>query len=207
MKSFKKFGADFEAQSVALEESNLARLHDHLQSRNIGILTAHRGNLPADENVARNRQLETHIRQAGYGFVHVDGNYVEHYGTPQANKVSERAYLVIGKEGHDNGELKGFLKKHGAAYDQDSILHKAAGEKDAKLIGTSGRESAWPSHHEEVSVGEWHPNRAGEFHSALHNKKTFQFSESFESRGLVETHGSNFFGEWAKYLAEQKLTK
>jgi hypothetical protein len=204
MKSFKQFGADLEAQSVPLEEANLARLHDHLTNRNVGIITAHRGHLPADENVSRNRQLENHIRQAGYGFVHVDGHYVEHFGTPEARKVSERAYMVIGKEGEDHGELKGFLKKHGAAFDQDSVLHKAAGEKEAKLIGTSQRESAWPSHNEEVSVGAWHPNRAGEFHSSLHNKKTFQFSESFESKGVVETHGSNFFTEWGKFLHEQK---
>jgi hypothetical protein len=204
MKSFKQFGADLEAQSVPLEEANLARLHHHIENANIGIITAHRGNLRPHENVARNRELEGHIRKAGYGFFHVDGNYIENYGTPTARTVGERAYLVVGKNGDDHGELKGFLKKHGEAYDQDSVLYKAAGEPEAKLIGTSKREDNWPAYGTEESVGTWHPNRAGEFHSQLHNKKTFQFSESFESKGIVETHASNFFSEWGKFLQEQK---
>jgi hypothetical protein len=197
-KNFKQLAEHLDQQPVTLEESNLARLHSHLQNRNLGIITAHRGNLPADMNVTRNRQLEQHIRQAGYGFIHVDGKYTENKDTPEERQVSERAYLVVGKPGHDHGELKGFLKKHGEAYDQDSVLYKQHDEPHAKLIGTTKRES-WLGYGEEQSVGEWHPNRAAEFHSALHNQKVF----AFESLGLVETHGSNFFSEWGKYLREK----
>src|SRR5437763_3945395 len=110
-KNFKQLQEQLEQQPVTLEESGLSRLHTHLQNRNLGIISAHRGNLPADENVARNRELESHIRQAGYGFFHIDGHYTENKDTPEARPVKERAYMVVGKMGDDHGELKGFLKK------------------------------------------------------------------------------------------------
>lgn len=180
MQSFKNF----------LNEASLGRVHQHTQGRNIGMITAHRNEHTAQENKERNKNLEHDIRKHGYGFVKVKGRYIENHGTPQAKPVDEHSYLVVGKKGHDNGALKGFLKKHGEKYGQDSVLHKAHNESDAKLHGT--REGGWPGKGKSESVGKWHPNRAGEFHSVMKGK-TFAFESvqflnppSFSSRGETE---------------------
>lgn len=162
-----------------LNESNLARVNQHIQDRNVGMITAHRGDSSPEENKRNNKELEKSIRSAGHGFVRVKGRYVENYGKPDARNVDEKSYLVIGKKGDDQGALKDFLVKHGQKYNQDSILHKAHNEETAKLHGTS--EGGWPGAGNVEDVGKFHPGRAGEFHSVLRGKKTFNFSnESYE---------------------------
>jgi hypothetical protein len=163
MKSFK----------TLFNESSLGRVYQHTQGRNIGMITAHRGENSADENKSRNSELEGHIRKAGYGFVKVKGRYIENHGTDKAKAVDEHSYLVIGKKGDDKGQLKGFLKKHGQNYGQDSILHKSHDSEEASLHGT--KEGGFPGKDKDHSVGKFHPNRASEFHTAMKGGKTFAF--------------------------------
>lgn len=155
-----------------LNEASLGRVYQHTQDRNIGMMTAHRGEYTADENKKRNQELEGHIRKAGYGFVKVKGRYIENHGTKDAKAVDEHSYLVVGKKGDDKGELLHFLKKHGHKYEQDSVLHKAHNEENAKLHGT--REGGFPGKDKEHDVGKFHPGRAGEFHSVMKGK-TYAF--------------------------------
>ena len=149
---FKKF-------SETLIESSFNRLYSHTQNRNIGLISASRGHLTSQENDARYSSLKDDVRKSGYGFIPVKGRYVENYGKPDARNVDEKALLVIGKEGHDNNELLGFLKKHGEKYDQDSILHKSHDNENALLHGTN--ETGWPGKDKTHEVGKWHPNKAG----------------------------------------------
>jgi hypothetical protein len=157
-----------------INEASLGRVYSHTKDRNIGMITAHRAENTAKENHDRNKELEDHIRKAGYGYIKVKGRYIENHGTPQAKHVDEHSFMVVGKKGDDKGELKSFLKKHGEKYNQDSILHKAHDETTAKLHGT--REGGFPGKDKSHDVGTFHPNRAGEFHTAMKgNKKTFAF--------------------------------
>jgi hypothetical protein len=162
-----------------INEVNLGRVYQHTQNRNIGMITAHRGEYEAGENNQRNQELEDSIRKAGFGYVKVRGRYIENHGTENANPVDEHSFLVIGKQGNDNGELLSFLKNHGEKYEQDSILHKSHDSETAQLHGT--KEGGYPGMGETVDVGKFHPSRAGEFHTVLRNRKTF----SFESFSLV----------------------
>jgi hypothetical protein len=170
----------FKSYSQNLQESSLARVHQHTQERNVGMITAHRGEYSPEENHERNKSLTNDLKDHKLSYIKVKGNYVENHGTKDAKTVSEHSYLVVGKKGHDNGHLKGVLKKLGHKYDQDSILHKSHDSKTAQLHGTSDRENAWPKKDDVHDVGDFHPSRAGEFHTALRNKKTFSFGESVE---------------------------
>lgn len=161
------------AAQVILNEASLSRVHAHTQGRNIGMITAHRGENTPEENNKRNAELETSIRKAGYGFVKVKGRYIENHGTPEAKPVDEKSYLVVGKEGDDKGHLLSFLKKHGQKYGQDSVLHKPHDSEDAHLHGT--REGGYPGMGKKESVGKWHPNRTPEFHTAMRGNRTFAF--------------------------------
>ena len=82
---------------------------------------------------------------------------------------------VVGKKGKDGGALKGFLKKHGEKYGQDSVLHKSHDSDEAHLHGT--KEGGYPGKGKKERVGTFHPNRAGEFHTAMKGKRTFAFEE------------------------------
>jgi hypothetical protein len=154
----------------ALNKS-LSRLHQHVQNRNVGMITAHRGGNETVEDRARNNKrnaaLKHDIHKAGFGYAHVRGRYIEGHKTAHERPVDEHSFVVIGKKGHDGGKLKEFLKKHGEKYDQDSVVHKAHDSKKATLVGTSKRADSYPGHGKEEDLGEFHPNRAGEFHSVM----------------------------------------
>jgi hypothetical protein len=161
-----------------LNEASLSRVLAHTQNRNIGMITAHRGENTAEENKSKNKELEGSIRKAGFGVIKVKGRYVENHGTPQARNVDEHSFLVVGKKGKDDGHLLGFLKQHGEKYGQDSVLHKAHDAEHAFLHGT--KEGGFPGKGETHNVGTFHPNRAGEFHTAMRGSRTFAFSESIQ---------------------------
>lgn len=156
-----------------LLEVKLSRIQAHADNRNMGMITAHRGEYSSKENGERNKELEGKIRAGGYGFVKVRGRYTENYGTKNAKSVDEHSYMILGKKGPDDGALLDFLKQHGSHYKQDSILHKAHNEDTAKLHGT--KEGGFPGMGQTHDVGTFHPSRAGEFHSVMKNKKTFAF--------------------------------
>jgi len=168
-----------------LHESSLSRVNSHVKNRNIGMITAHRGENTSKENQSNNKELENHIKTAGYGFIKVKGRYIENHGTKNAKAVDEDSFLVIGKKGDDKGELLSFLKKHGKHYNQDSILHKSSTDLNAKLHGT--RKDGFPGLNKIHDVGTFHANRAGEFHTAMRGHRSFEFSESVETFKFVRS--------------------
>lgn len=170
---------------------SLARVHHHVHGREIGIISAHRGEHTAEENNKAHAELGHDIHKAGYGHIHIKGKYTESPGTPHEKKVSEHSYMVIG--GHKTTGLKKFLVKHGEKYKQDSILHKRHDSTKASLHGT--KEGTWPGKGETHDVGEFHPNRTGEFHSAMKGKKSFTFEEYlyFTDKGFF-TRQETLFG-------------
>jgi hypothetical protein len=164
MLTFKQFVVE-----TTLHEISLGRLNTHVHGRNIGMMTAFRGDLPHHENLKRNEQLEGDIKKHGFGYKKVRGRYIENHGSKDARPVDEHSFLVMGKKkGHDNDELKNFMTKHGEKYGQDSVFHKAHDAKEGHLIGT--KEGVWPGKGEHHPVGQFHPNQAGEFHSILKGK-------------------------------------
>jgi hypothetical protein len=176
MKSFKKFND--ESLHEALNRS-LARVHQHTQSRNIGIISANRGENTADENKAAHKQLAKDIKSAGYGFAHVSGR------SREGEEVqSEPSFLVIGAKGKED-QLLHHLKKWGQKYNQDSILHKPHNSTEASLHGTSDNPESYPGPGKQEGVGKWHPNKVAQFFSALKGKRSFTFAEEVSDEPLV----------------------
>jgi hypothetical protein len=175
-----------------LDEASLSRLYQHTLDRNIGIITAFRGRYPVSENKARNSKLQAEIRTAGFGFYRVDGHYIEGYGSEVSKDVKEQAFLVIGDKGDDEGRLKGFLRKAGARYNQDSVLYKSFDGK-AVLIGTQGKDEdgnpvEFPGLGKEFSVGEFKPMKVSQFYSKMKGKpfvfESYQEADTFNSAWL-----------------------
>lgn len=167
MKSFKE----------SLNEASLSRVYQHTKGTNIGMISAHSDRNTPEENKANHERLAQDIRKAGFGHVNVHGKYIMNKGEPNEHAVTEKSYLVIGKKGDDSGNLKGFLKKHGEKYGQESVLHKAHDEEDAKLHYTGGTQKG-----QIVNAGKFHPNRAADYQSAMRGGKTTFTFESVEYR-------------------------
>lgn len=171
---------------------SLSRLYTHTLDRNIGIVTAFRGNdLPLSDNRALNNKLEADIKRSGFGYFKMKGRYVKNFGTPDATPSDEESFLIIGKNGNDSGNLLSFLKKMGEKYQQESILYKPFDSTDARLVGTS-HTSDFLKFGQVMSVGTWHPNRAGEFHSVMKGGRTFAFEEKVMIESLEFISAASF---------------
>lgn len=200
MKSFKQLLQE-SYKDVPINESSIGRVAYHVNGSNVAIVTAHRSGNSVSENNARNESLKKLISEKGYGYVRVKGHYVEGYGSPTARDVNENAFLVVGKRGDDNGELLNDARSWGEHFSQDSILHKKHDEDRAYLYGTGKHEDAFPAYGHKFDVGVFHPNRAGEFYTALNSKNTFVFSESVNEGTVDYIFQDSYFK--AKERAEQ----
>jgi hypothetical protein len=183
-----------------LNEATLVRLYRHTLDRNIGIISAFRGRYTKQENMSRSGQLESAIRAAGFGFYRLEGHYIEGYGSEQSKDVKERSYLIIGNKGDDSGNLKGFLKKMGAKFNQDSILYKSYDTKNAVLIGTQsqdedGNKVEFPGLGKEFSVGEFKPMKVNQFYSKMKGKPFV-----FESYAIQKS----WFEAFADYIRSKQ---
>ena len=163
---------DMKSFKTIINEASLGRVKQHTDNTNIAMITAHRNEHSAAENKQRNSDLENHLRKNGFGFTKVKGRYIENHGTKDAKSVDENSYLVTHKDGK---HLENHIKALGKKFGQDSVLIKHKDEPEAHLHGT--REGGYPGLGKKQAVGKWHPNRAGEFHTAMKGK-TFAFGES-----------------------------
>lgn len=178
-----------------INEASLSRVQNHTANRNVGMISAFRGERSHAENEAAHKELAAHIRKAGYGYIKTHSGYVENKGTPQEKAVTEKSYMVIGHKGDDGGKLLGHLKKWGRQYNQDAILHKKYGENG---IDAHGLKSDNPNIKEKENLGSWHPNRAGEYSSYLHkykSDKSFEFGESAEYPNMIVIREVKFYSQ------------
>ena len=178
--SFLDYLDETSAEWQQLDEAGLSRILSHIQHRNIGFITAFRGgsSVPVAQNRGRNRQLQTEIRQAGFGYLRVQGSWPENEGTPEERQVVEESFLVIGSDGDDSGNLKGFLKKAGAKYQQDAVIFKPWNTTTAYLIFMSN-----PSKLESIGTFSLDPQNIGKMYSKFKGHK-FVFHSMSEARGF-----------------------
>jgi len=123
-----------------INETKLARVIQHFTSdeKVVAIISAFRGEYTYSENVIRNKQLASEIKQNGYGYVYVDGHWIEKAGN---NDGAEDSILIIGNS-NDNGKLKGLLRKWNVKFNQDACIYKADGTTNSSLIFQNGREES-----------------------------------------------------------------
>ena len=123
-----------------------------------------------------------------FGSKDVDVRFSEH-GSLQAQTLTERCYLLLGGRGFDSGNLKGFLRQHGAIHDQRLVLYKPYDERSAYLLGT--RNGVVPRRKQIVCVGEFRGNRLPDYFRLIREQgsridveaMTFPIRKSFFNRG------------------------
>jgi hypothetical protein len=140
------------------------RSRSDIESWNVGLITAYRRELTPAENAVRDAQLRTEIRRC-FGLLYLRGRYIENYELPCARPTDEHAYLVFGND-DDSGNLKGFLRKYGRKYDQDSVIHKGY-YRDVHLHALRNLLGLGMNEGDAKSLGRFHPNRLGVLHTLM----------------------------------------
>ena len=95
-----------------------------------------------------------------FGFIDVDVRLREH-GPLQTQSLTERCYLLLNGRSFDSGNLKGFLRQHGAIHDQGLVLYKPFDERSAYLLGT--RDGVVPRRRQIVCAGEFKASRLPDY--------------------------------------------
>lgn len=195
IKSFKEIYRKWTGWSNIAEGAvtNMGRIYQHSKESNVAIMSAHRGEFDEAGNIKRYNQLKAEIQQAKFGYVPMNGHYIENYGSDEARNVQEKVFFIISSKG-DKGRLKAFVQKMGAKYTQDSVLYKDADSDDAIIIGTTS--GVWPGKGVEVVAGKFGPNKIGQFYTRMRNNKTFvfesvEFPETLISRAYRERAEKN----------------
>jgi hypothetical protein len=184
-----------------IKEASLARIWSHIEGgRPFGMITAFRGSYTKRDNLSRNKQMESAIRAAGLGFFRMEGHYVENYGKENAQDVQEQSFFVIGNKGEED-TFKLFLKTLGTKYDQDSVFYFDPKTAKGYLIGTNS--TGYPGKNKEISVGKWHPSKAGEFYSKMKNSK-FVFEDIQTPPTILSlVNDSTLRSNWWTHLKEE----
>lgn len=181
-----------------LQESNLSRIYTHVEKHTFSIQTAFRAEYTLKENRARNQVLKAAVTKAGYGFINIKGWSVENLGMSSETRVVEESIVIIGPVKPDGGQFKTFVTNRGIDDDQDAILFVPLNEKIAYLIGTKDFDSqgnkVYPGLGVEVRIGEWHPNKIGDFYSQLKNGRTFIFESFIEEPGNLGKYARKLLG-------------
>jgi hypothetical protein len=140
------------------------RPQSDIQSWNVGLITAYRRELAPAENEARDAELRNEIRRC-FGLLCLRGRYIENYRLPCARPMDEHDYLVIGNE-DDSGNLKGFLRKYGRKYGQESVIYKGY-YRDAHLHALRNLPRLGMNDGDSKSLGRFHPKRLGVLHTLM----------------------------------------
>lgn len=116
-----------------LTESSLSRIWQHVEDskRTFGVMSAFVGGFKRPENEDRHFDLKADVRGLGYGFIEMDGGYIETRGGKVM--VTNELSLFI-----PNISLKHLIEL-GNKYDQESVIYKGLAE--FRMVATSGHES------------------------------------------------------------------
>ena len=161
MKTYKEF----------MQESSMSRLKAKADKGGTAVMSASRGDKSRKENSARAKQLDKDIRgKFGRGATKVTGKYDEKdKKTGETKRVKERSHVIQqGKMG--NRKFKKAVKSLGKKYDQDSVITKQKGSKDATLKRT--RKGGLPKRN--IKLGKMRPGRSGENETQIKGK-TFTY--------------------------------
>lgn len=175
MPSFK----DFLTKNI--QESSLSRVFQHTQDNAFGIITAFRADFSKNENLKRNKSLESDLRALGFGFTKVKGSYPEvDEITGEAKRVEEQSLIVFNTSEQSSKDLKDALVRLGKKYNQDSVLIKERETEIAYLAGTN--DTGFPGLGKTEKLGKWTINKAAEYYTRMRGDRKFTFESVYHSQ-------------------------
>lgn len=179
-----------------LNESGLARIWEHMEKHDVGIVTASRYARECSlgqpytkkENQQRNKSLLSKLKNKRYGVTSAKGSFIENEKSKNPIEVGEKVFFVVDQQ--DTGGLLKDLKKLGEEFEQDSILYIPKAKAKAELHGTNHCKTN-ELKYGEVSVFEKRTlGTKGKFFTRVKGRPFVFESESVEDHILPE----GFFG-------------
>jgi len=165
-------------KSTSITEASLSRVWQHFNDpdRSVAILTAFRGEYDYDDNVKRNQSLTAKIRKLGYGFIFVDGYWVENPGTEDEVRVKEDSVFVVAPAAAPNFAQE--IHDLGNSFQQEAVVVKD--QQGTRLIFADG--STQP-------LGTIKPGSLGNIYTQLRTGKqssTFVFEAERDDIGWIK---------------------
>jgi hypothetical protein len=165
-----------------INETKLARVWQHWTNpeRAAALLTAFRGEYDLSENLKRNRALAADIRAAGYGFVFVEGHWIENQGTNNERNVEEDS-LLVNAPAADFSKFRDTILQLGAKFEQEAVIIKSpSGDSNLYVNGASVQD-----------LGQLHPEKMGQAYTQLRRSKkntgkTFVFDDVRHDVGFLQ---------------------
>ena len=78
-----------------LNEASLSRLYKKMQTLNVGMISAFRGDKTASQNKLNNLSLKAKLLSDGFDVTKIYGSYIENYGSENEQVVSEESFFVV----------------------------------------------------------------------------------------------------------------
>lgn len=210
-----------EYRNKLLCEASLGRILQHTKNANLGIISAERGMYSKKENFKRSKELEKLIKQAGFGYIHLKGFWVENSGTDNEKHISEKSYMIIAKKDKKD-LLKEKLKLWGSEdyFRQEAVVFKPYDSEEFLLIGTSdtvlvndnGEEKevkSFISKGEEENIGKFRPNQISDLYLKVKGKPFTIESvrEEREADSFMSAMAKKVVQEYESGLREIKTIK
>lgn len=163
-----------------LNEASLGRFYNHLNNPNnvIAVLTAYRNEKTKEENEKNNNFLKKFIKSAKFGFVRMEGGYVENTEGKEVDVTDEISFAIFTSKEREK-ELYNFVVSMGKKFEQDSILFV---DKDKKAYWVSTREDSTvgPIGSKKI-LGDFHAKGLSGYFSKIGKKKfSFEVKENYE---------------------------
>lgn len=138
MQSFKSF---FNEHKDYIVEVKMSRVLKHFSQEKypVGIITAFRGDLDRKTNVINNKKLASFLRSKDYGFVYVDGAWIENQGKSDEKTVSEDSIFTMAPVGTSFNEFSKVMASQAKKYNQDAFLAYDHEDKIVKIIDKNGK--------------------------------------------------------------------
>lgn len=163
----------------SINEASLSRVWQHFKNKDttIVIFTAFRDENTYDENIKRNKQFASKLKQNKFGYFYVEGHFPENEGTSDEVDVKEDSIFAIAGKG-EGKKLIDLAHKLANSANQDSIIVKDSDSDQIYFLTQSGKK--------EVLDGELKPGSIGKYYTKLRNKKeTFIFeNEKLGTNGV-----------------------
>ena len=138
MQSFKSFLGEHKDYIVEVKMSRVLK-HFSQEEYPVGIITAFRGDLDRKTNVANNKKLASFLRSKDYGFVYVDGAWIENQGKSDEKTVSEDSIFCMAPAGTSFDEFSKVMISQAKKYNQDAFLAYDHEDKIVKIIDKNGK--------------------------------------------------------------------
>lgn len=135
LRTFKEY---IDSPMMYLDEEKLSRVWKLAQKDggSFGIITAFRDEFTHKENVARNKELISKVRKAGFGYWVLNGSWIETDEDGKRKEVSEDSLFIAAPSTMTNGSklLRSFIVTNAKKYDQDSAIFKEDNTDVVKLF-------------------------------------------------------------------------